>query len=242
MKKWLLNIKTFLDQNRLSVSCILACSIIVLVSIIQCRHTDDLRQDNKVDDQNIKALRDSLRNYKLENGQLLSSKSMYVMKIQDLQNKLNISDKERKDIENKLGSSLDLLAKVQSQVKIDTLTMIDTIVKETPDTLINRFSYNNQWVNLQGHTMFKPVLQTKLDFFKTDVPLIIGVTKDYQFLVTTPNPYVVINDIQAGKIDIQKPKKWSIGISGGFGAVYDMTHKSFGYGPAITVGINYKIW
>lgn len=205
--------------------------------------TDSLERQNAIYYQNYVAATDSLRTYQLDNGELLVAQKSYILETDELKQKLHISEKEYKDIEKKLNSTIQALTVAQGQVRIDTITIPgEPIIKS--DTLVSRFAWGDDWLTLRGVTEASPShSKTTIYNIMTGVPLTVGMTEDYQLFATTPNPYVTFTNITPALNSrlIPKKKRWSIGLSGGFGVMYGLNAKKFEVGPYIGVGIGYKL-
>lgn len=196
-----------------------------------------------ISDQNLNAYRGQLEQMELKNGELISVRDSYILRIQDLENQFDISKKEVRDLQRKLNSSLAYIAELKSNVRIDTIVTIkDTIIYKDKETDI-RFIYNDDWLSFNGETKImddKPT--TNIFNMNMNVPLKVGLSDDYQIFVQSDNPYVNFSSIEGAVIDKSKlrPKKkrWNIGVYGGFGIHYDMPTKSFGYGPQLGIGVS----
>lgn len=196
-----------------------------------------------ISDQNLNAYRGQLEQMELKNGELISVRDSYILRIQDLENQFDISKKEVRDLQRKLNSSLAYIAELKSNIRIDTIvTVKDTIIYKDKETDI-RFIYNDDWLSFNGETKImddKPT--TNIFNMNMNVPLKVGLSDDYQIFVQSDNPYVNFSSIEGAVIDKSKlrPKKkrWNIGVYGGFGIHYDMPTKSFGYGPQLGIGVS----
>lgn len=194
-----------------------------------------------ISDQNLKAYKGQLEQVEMKNGELVSIRDSYILRIKDLENQFDISQKEIRDLKRKLGSSLAYISKLESSIKIDTIVTIkDTIIYKDKETDI-RFMYIDDWLSFNGETiLFNNESNTKLSNININIPLKVGLSDDYQIFVQSDNPYVNFSSIEGAVIDGSKfrPKKkrWNIGIYGGFGIHYDMPTKSFGYGPQLGIG------
>lgn len=198
----------------------------------------------KRSEQNIIAYKNQIEQLELKNGELLSTRDSYLMDKNQLEEELDITKKEIKELEKKLGSSLAYIAKIQSEIKIDTIeTIKDSIIyiNNTPQEIF--FNYKDEWFSLKGtNNVFKST--TSLYDINMIVPLTLGLTNDYKLFIRSPNPYVYFTDMDGAVINgsklIPKEKHWSFGIHGGFGVSYDMLSKNLGVGPYMGAGISYK--
>jgi hypothetical protein len=114
----------------------------------------------------------------------------------------------------------------------------DSITQDTTNAIKLPFSFeeHNKWYQLDG--MFNN--QGKLDILLT-VPLEIDVYtgynkayKEYQAIVTTPNPYVSFNGVRSLKMDLQKPKIYNVSVFMGYGM---SVQKNPTLSPFIGVGV-----
>lgn len=214
--------KTFLQKNWKNILLgVFGFIIIVLLMSTTCT-------SQKLDkaETNIKALTDTLHTYELKNGELLYEKQGYIAEKKELEEYIGIKEKEVKEIEKKLKSALATIAKLQAQVRIDTIHAIDSI-EVIPDSTIHcHFNYNDKWLALNGVTNveFDPFKShTIINNINMEVPLKVGTTEDNKWFATSENPYVLFTSVDGANLEKAKPKRWSLGIQGGVGAI-------FGYG------------
>lgn len=172
---------------------------------------------------NVVALTDSIRSYKLKNGDLITTKQALILEKDELEKYLEITNKEKKDIEKKLNSALSYIAEVKTNIKLDTIRLTDSVFVENNITNI-RFSYKDNWVNIDGLTKFENIYNTNttLNNLDMNVPLTVGFTDNNQFFATSSNPYISITNIDGAKIlsKNNKPKKWGFGPMASFGVGY----------------------
>ena len=203
---------------------VLAVAGIAVIALLMS--TTCTRQDLNKAETNLKALTDTVHTYKLKNGELMYEKQGFIAEKAELEKYIGVKESEIKDIERKLKSALATIARLEVQVRIDTIHMTDS-VEVLPDSTYNcHFKYEDNWIALDGTT------QVKLDPFNShtvmnsinmDVPLKVGMTKDDKWFVTTDNPYVEFSTIEGANIEKAKPKRFSLGVQLGVGGV-------FGYG------------
>lgn len=243
--------KTFFKDNWKNIVLV----IFFFVIIVLIMSTTCTRQDLNKAETNIKALTDTLHTYELKNGELMYEKQGYIAEKKELEEYIGIKEKEVKEIEKKLKSALATIAKLQAQVRIDTIHTVDS-VEVLPDSTYNcHFEYKDDWLKLNG------VTNVKLDPFNThtiinnigmEVPLKVGTTKDDKWFVTSENPYVQFTSVEGVNTEKAKPKRWCIGIQGGVGAVfgYGISGSSdgivrtgwiLGGGAYLGLGITYKL-
>ena len=104
------------------------------------------------------------------------------------------------------------------------------------------FNYSDNWLTLKGQ------ITDSLDFnlgIKNDYSIVIGYESNGLFksktpytLVTNKNPYSEVKAIKSFDVKIPK-QKWSIGVTGGYGIIYNQNKLYPGVG--VMFGINYKL-
>ena len=206
---------------------------------------------NKLNDseQNLKAARGRIEQVELKNGELLTSRDSYIAKIGDLEELLDISKQEIKDIQRHLDSKVAYISKIEAETRIEYIeTVRDSIIyiNNEPQIATSSFRYNDKWVNLIGRNEFtfgeKFSYNTTIESLSIDVPLNVGLTNDYQIFIKTPNPYVSFSNIDGAVIDnsILKPRKkrFSWGLHGGIGVMYDIIDNDIAIGPTASFGVH----
>ena len=209
--------------------------------------------NNKLDtsEQNLKAARGHIEQVELKNGELMSSRDSYIATINDLEELLDITKQEVKDIQRQLDSKVAYISKIESEVRVEYIeTVRDSIiyVNSDPNIATSTFRYNNKWVDLVGRNEFifgeQFDYKTTIESLSMDVPLNVGLTNDYQIFVKTPNPYVSFSSIDGAVIDnsVLKPRKkrFNWGLQMGFGAMYDIMNKNIAVGPYAGVGAEFN--
>jgi hypothetical protein len=208
---------------------------------------------NRLDtsEQNLKAARGHIEQVELKNGELLTARDSYIATINDLEDLLDISKQEIKDIQRQLDSKVAYISKIESEVRVEYIeTVRDSIIyiNSDPNIATSTFRYNDKWVDLIGRNDFtfgeKFSYNTTIESLSMDVPLNVGLTNDYQIFVKTPNPYVSFSNIDGAVIDnsILKPRKkrFNWGLQMGFGAMYDVMNKNIAVGPYAGVGAEFN--
>lgn len=204
------------------------------------------KQSNKVDilEQNLKAERDELTLTKLENGKLLKDQYVRIIKEKELIDELDMTKKEKKELEKKLGEKIAHITKLESNVRIDTVSTVkDSIIYLQDSTTIIKFKYDDKWLSFNGLSNLNKKT-TELFNINIPVPLEVGLTNDYNFFVISENPYLNISYVNSNVVDgsvlYKKPKKWNFGIQFGFGVHYGTIGKNFDVGPYGGFGIQYN--
>ena len=225
--------------------------IIILLMSTTCTNQKLGKAEN-----NLKALTDTLHTYKLKNGELMYEKQGFIAEKKELEEYIGIKEKEVKEIEKKLKSALATIAKLQGQVRVDTIHMTDSI-EVLPDSTYNcHFNYNDKWLSMDG------VTSVQLDPFNShtiinnigmEVPLKVGTTEDNKWFVTSENPYVQFTSIEGANLEKAKQKRWSLGIQAGVGGIFGYgisgcsadgivrTGWILGAGGYVGIGISYKL-
>lgn len=203
-------------KNLLIISLIL--TVIILIMSTTCS-----RRENKILNNNVKALTDSVHVLKTKNGDLVYAKQSLILEKKEIEKYLDISKSEIKDLEKKLKSSLAYISSMKGGVRIDSIIMFDTIViNGSGDTISVKFNYDDKWVSLNGRTLiYDTIGETHLDKLEIETPLKVGLTEDYKVFVLSDNPYLKISEIDGAAIENsvikQKKKRFGIGPYIGFG-------------------------
>lgn len=206
----------------------------------------DLKDRASTAEHNLAVQKDSVHYVQLKNGQLMAERESYILKEKELQEYLDISNKDRKDLEKKLGSSLKEIAKLKGNVKIDTVKT--TIIKDSiiykPDSLIYvKFMYGDEWLDFRGDLSVTPD-SSGVALYDVNIPLdvTVGWSKKGKFFITTPNPYVNFGKIDAAQLGSQRQnqKRWYIGLQGGMYVIYDTPRKRVATGPGFGFGIGHS--
>ena len=218
-------------KNGLLILLTILCIILLLFS--KCTADKNERLQN-----NIEVLIDSVRVTELKNGDLLYSKQILEVENKELAEAVGLEKSKRKEVEKELGEKIKLLAKVDGEIKVDTLILKDTVVETDFGNQIN-FSFKDQYLSLDGITcLSNGIAQTKINSLSMGVPAFIGKTKD-KFFIRSENPYVSFPNIRVAE-EITRPKRWGLGIQVGIGCGYNLVDKGFFAGPYIGLGLSYN--
>ena len=224
-------IKDYVKDGFLILLTIL-CIILLLFS--KCTADKNKRLQN-----NIEVLTDSVRVTELKNGDLLYSKQILEVENKELSEAVGMEKSKRKEVEKELGEKIKLLAKVDGEIRVDTLILKDTVVETDFGNRIN-FNFKDQYLSLDGTTcLSNGIAQTKINSLSMDVPVFLGKTKNKQFFIRSENPYVSFPNIRVAE-EITRPKKWGLGIQVGIGCGYNLVDKGFFAGPYIGFGLSYN--
>lgn len=194
-------------------------------------------------EQNWKAAQDSVEHYRLKNGELLAERQSFVLSESELRSQLDMSKDEVKDLKKKLGSALAQVAKVQSEVRIDSIYIESTPTIVTVDTLSAPISFSDKWLTLNGQVDYgSGKVRTNLYNISMSTPLTIGTAENGKFFVSTPNPHLHITNITSVISEKVVPKRrhWGVGVSIGPSIGYDFHHKDIYWGIGGMVGLQYN--
>lgn len=196
-------------------------------------------------DQNLTAARDSIEQVILINGNILSERDAYIVKTKQLEEVLKITKEERKDIEKKLNDKIAYISKIESNIRVDTLEIRDTVTVKDSSTISINFSYKDEWLNFSGGTYYKNG-KSKTQIFDINIPtpLKVGLTDDYTIFVESENPYLNITNIEGAVIDGSslRPKKkhWNLSLHAGIGVHYGLFGQQVDVGPYVGGGVSYN--
>ena len=233
----------YIKENKVLLSIIAALVILlgIILGII-------IRKNNNITviKNNLKAATEEIEVLRTANGDLLAKKQSYVATINDLENYINISKKEVKDLQKTLNDKILYISELETIIDIKPAEVHDTTVIYKDSTFNFSFNFSDKWYEVTGNSSFDfNRVKTEINTLYVNVPLRVGLTDDWKIFVTTQNPYVVFNDIDGALLDKaaylkqQKEKKWGISISGGMYAGYDLLSKRIYIGPGGGCGISY---
>lgn len=193
----------------------------------------------------ISALRDSIEVVELKNGDLLYEKQSLLVEKAELEEYLDVSKKEIKEIERSLNSSLAYIADLEGKISLTKeITVRDSLIY-VHDTLTRySFDYKDNWLEINGLTDIRGKdAFTTLQTISVPMNLSVGLTENYNIFVKTDNPYVSFNNITGAVIDkstiYPRPKRFNIGIQVGVGPQYDFVHRTLGVGVYAGFGLSY---
>lgn len=199
-------------------------------------------------EQNLIAYKGQVEQLELKNGELITTRDSYILDKKQLEEALDVSKSEVKELEKKLNSSLAYIANMESQVRIDTVTIVkDSIIYDEGDIAQIHFDYDDDWFGVKGTTdLTGPEITTSLYDIKMYVPIQWGIMDNYKIFVQSDNPYVSFTNLDGAVIDgsklIPKQRKFGLSVQGGFGVNYDLLSKNLGVGPYLGVGVHWRIW
>lgn len=199
-------------------------------------------------EQNLIAYKGQMEQLELKNGELIATRDSYILDKKNLEEALNVSKGEVKELEKKLNSSLAYIANMESQVRIDTVTIVkDSIIYDEGDIAQIHCDYQDEWFGVKVTTdLTGPEITTSLFDITMDVPLKVGLTDNYKLFIQSDNPYVHFTSMEGAVIEgsklTQKQRKFGLSVQGGMGVTYDIFSKGLGIGPYLGFGIHWRIW
>lgn len=212
----------------------------LLISVSRC-------SNEKIDnlDRNLSASKDKVAELTLENGNLLADKEAYIIKEKELQEVLDITKAEKKDIEKKLDEKIAYIAEIESNVKVDTLEIKDTVTIIDSSAINIKFNYKDDWLNFSGGTYYKNgKSRTSIFDINMNTPLRVGLTDNYTIFVESENPYLNITAIEGAVIDgsnlHKKRQRWNLSLHAGMGVHYGLFGMKVDVGPYIGTGVSYN--
>jgi TolA-binding protein len=222
--------KTFITDNWKNI--LLLIFFFVIIALVMSTTCTSRKLD--IAENNLKAMNDTLHTYKLRNGELMYAKQGYIARIGELEQYIDVKEKEIKELEKKLKSKVATISKLQEQIRLDSIHMHDStyITQDsiTHDSIYHsHFTYNDNWTVLDGETTFRfdPFnTHTIINNLTMQVPLKVGTTEDNQWFAISDNPHVRFTSIEGANITKAKPKKNAFSIHAGVGA-------GVGYGVCI---------
>ena len=236
-------IKKYIKENKVLLSIVAALIVLLGLMIVII-----IRKNNNITiiENNLNAATEKIEVLKTANGELLAKKQSYVTAINNLENYINISKKEVKDLQKTLDDKILYISELETLINIKPTEVHDTTVVYKDSTFNFTFNFSDKWYKLIGNSSFDyNRVKTEINTLYVNVPLHVGLTDDWKIFVSTQNPYVAFNDIDGALLDKdaylkqQKKKKWGISISGGMYAGYDLLSKHIYIGPGAGFGISY---
>ena len=196
---------------------------------------------------NYEVLQDSVEVIQTKYGETLFENGSLILEKKELEEALGISQKQIKDYEKTLNAKLAYISKLEAQLAVKDTIKVTEIVH---DTLSNSYtmSYKDEWLGFDEIFSLKNPLKPELSVYNIgmNVPLKVGLTDDYKIFVTSLNPYFIVTSIEGAVIDkskfAPKPKRWAVGVYGGFGFSYGLLNKQIDIGPQIGAGVTYIIF
>lgn len=223
--------------------------VLLVFVIIWLLGNNTSKNDNiKIYKNNIEALSNEVDSFRLKNNELVVAKQNLILEKNELEEYLDISKKEIKELEKKLDNKIKYIASIEGKVTIDTIEIHDSIYIDPNGNMSLYFDYSDKWVTLAGHstqTTFDD-FYTTLDTLSMNVPLKVGLTDDRKIFVQSSNPYMNITDIKGAYVDESQLRKFvnrfGLCFYLGWGIQYGVINQKFDTGLQLGAGIYYRIW
>ena len=240
--------------------------ILALIVIIMMRACSNSSSEENTLRQNIFALNDSIRSYKDKTGQLVYEKGSLISENGDLKSLNKDLYNEVKDLKDKPLVAIKTVFKVKHDtVKIpiiinDPIYLNDGSVKRDLNWNYEKTFSKNNYRKLSGKFSLTidslKNLYTDSMHITTDeigMSFTTGLTENGDYLeifVKSPYPGFKPLEMSGSLIDPKKsevlqkyfkPKKWSLGIYGGYGVYFNPKSFDIGNGVQLGVGVQYNI-
>ena len=233
----------FIKSLDIKTITLLFIEAIIFVAILAAMNNCNGRRI-EILDQNLNAEKSNIETIMLSNGNLVAERDSYILKNKQLEEILDITKEEKKELEKKLDDKIAYIANIESNIKVDTLEVHDTVTIKDSSSITINFNYNDPWLNFSGGTYYKNG-KSKTQIFDINIPtpLRVGLTDNYTIFVESKNPYLNITDIEGAVLDGSKlyPKErhWKFGLYAGVGLQYGLVEKHIDFGPQIGGGVLY---
>lgn len=235
----------WIKTNRVFLAII---GVLVILLLILGLCMKNMKNNNKILDHNYHTALEQIDTLRLKNGNLLAERNSFAASISDLEDLLNISKKEVKELQKKLDGKLLYISKLESEIEFrDEHPSVDTLTVYKDSSYMYKFNFSNEWYNVAGSSSINNfIATTTLDNVGVSVPLTVGLTEDWKIFVETPNPYVSFNSIDGAilnKDTYLKQKKtchWGLGISVGLYGGYNLLGKNIYVGPGLGISLSYN--
>lgn len=223
----------------------LITALLILVGMIVWNQ--NINRQSKNWEHNYRVMQDSIGVVTTKYGEVLYERGSLIIEKRELEAALDVSNKQVKEYEKKIGSKLAYIAKLEAQLKIkDTVTVTEVV----HDTLSNSYTirYTDEWFGFNERFSLENQKAPRLDVYDIwmNTPLKVGITDDYTIFVTSPNPYLDVSSIEGAVIDgsrfNQKPQRIWVGFYLGYGFQYGMINKQLDIGPQCGIGIGVRIF
>jgi len=230
--------------NKVLFGSLIATLLILVGMIVWSQH---LNRESKNWENNYRVMQDSVEVVTTKYGEVLYEKGSLILEKKELEDALDISKKQVKEYEKKLGSKLAYISKLESQLAIkDTVTVTEIV----HDTLSNSYtmSYADDWFGFSEKFSLEKTDKPKLDVYDVwmNTPLKVGISDNYTIFVTSPNPYFKVTDIEGAVIDgsrfNKKQRRWTFSVYAGWGIQYGVINKQLDTGPQAGAGVGFRIF
>lgn len=241
-----INIYNYIKKNWVLLTIILGAILVISTLIVDlgCKNNEI-----KIAKNNLFAVTDSVRKITTKNGELISEKVSYIATIKELEQYMDISKQEIKELQKALDNKILYISALESSIEINPTEVHDTILIEKDSTYEFSFKFQDQWYGLDGYSSInRSLVKTKINELYVNVPLQVGLTDDWEIFVSSSNPYVNIKNIDGALLDKnvylkqKNPRRLGLGANLGLNVGYDPIQKHIYAGPGVGFGVYYRIW
>jgi hypothetical protein len=209
------------------------------------------KKDNQFSSEKTRLNNEILRYKAIVNGDSLYIASVE-QEIMDKNEAIKQGEIERKELKALNIKTVNELTKAKLTINIllDSISNNGTVIIIKDTVLVNNdkkaillpftFKKSDQWYYLAGGFDLDGVMSAKIGV-NVDLDLYGAYKKKDKvpsFIITTTNPYVTINSLKSIKFDTPKPKRFGIGLIGGYGINIQGNVKAQ---PFIGLGLSYSI-
>lgn len=226
--------------------------IILLISIIILMFKNNALEKEYMNNQVI--LVDSIRNYENKIGELYKQKDLYITSSKEL-------EKINRDLYNEIKYLKDnpiIITKTETVIKVDSIFIESENIKDSlTNDIINNYNYNDNYLKMKiQHRLSNNHGSLAINDISMTANITHSIIEDKQtsklsIITKSDNPYLLINDINGGFIDLNESKNleryykrrntWSLGFSAGYGITYDNSSNKIVTGPVVMFGISKSI-
>ena len=217
---------------------IISVLLAIVFAITTCLSIRKCISYKEINNQNIIALNDTIKQYKTKNNELYVSKTLLLGDLNTLKLANDSLFNVLKSMNIKDPTSVVYIGSHIDNGKKDTAWVIQPIYQH--DTIMNnpdiqkQFAFNNEYRELEGNVYVKDsVLGLNIDKDKVYFDYTLAI-EDNKVYVKSNNPYVQYDKIQGLTLPSHKKSWWGIVVGPSIGYGYDFNGKKFG--P--TIGIN----
>jgi hypothetical protein len=221
--------------------------LLIVFLIIQNRVFEKQSLDNYI------VLNDSLTVYKNKNNELYKEKQSYILNNEMLKEaNASLYEEYKKLKDNPIVITETKTEVVIKEVYIDkNESTIDSL-----NNIINSYKYKDDYLSLNALHTYNPndslgsLRISDINMKASIYTNIIEKNKKLYLISRSDNPYLVINNVNGGFIDIndskilnkyyKKQNKWSIGVSAGVYGIYGLSNKKFDFGPGVGLSLTYN--
>lgn len=210
----------------------LLITIVILFTSLRTSNKETQRWED-----NYYTAMDSINIISRNNGDLIYERDMYKLNYEELDRE---TQKIIKNLEKDLKQSINYISKLEGNIQIDTITLIDSVWINDNITHIG-FNYNDTWTKISGVTILDNDTITQLNSIYINAPLLVTITDNEAISVTSQNPYIYFSSIEGAHIN-NTPKSfkhWSLCLEANMDIQYGIFNKTLDVIPNIEANLSY---